>query len=143
MSFRQLHFKFGVLLFSRTKLEPFSALSFLVFRCFAKTACNVGRNNREHLAQVLSERAHEVGICFVIFFSRGHDTELWTVSIYMRSTEEAFFMTTILLKGLTTVPGICQSPGRPRLIFHVVAHFELGFLRSIFYQYILSLSFMT
>ena len=33
---------FGVLLFPRPKIEPFSALLFLVFGCFVKTVCNAG-----------------------------------------------------------------------------------------------------
>ena len=44
---------------------------------------------------------------------------------------------TTLLKGrnlshfLLQVPGISQSPGRPRFIFHVAGHFELCFFYSI------------
>ena len=55
--------KFWVLFFSRPEIEPFSALQFLVFGCYAKTACNVRENNREHLSQILSERANGVGNC--------------------------------------------------------------------------------
>ena len=50
VNFRQLHSKIWGHFFFSAKLEPFSALSFLVFGCFAKTTCNVGGNNREHLA---------------------------------------------------------------------------------------------
>ena len=41
--------RFG-LIFLGQNIEPFSAISFLVSGYFAKTACNVGRNNREHLS---------------------------------------------------------------------------------------------
>ena len=36
-----------------------------------------------------------------------------------------------LLAFLIRAPSLCQSPGRPRFIFYVVAHFELCFLHSV------------
>ena len=39
------------------------------------------------------------------------------------------------------MPGICQSPGRSRVIFHVVAHFELCFVHSNSYSFAQSASF--
>ena len=58
----------------------------------------------------------------------------------MHSTE-AVFMTTTLLKCcnfshfLLQLPSTCQSPGRPRFIFHTIAHFELCFLRTMSYSF--------
>ena len=66
--------KFGVLFLLGQKLNRFQPCSFLFLDVSKKNACNVGGNNREHLPYILSERAHGVGICFVIFFSMGDDT---------------------------------------------------------------------
>ena len=74
--------EFGVLFLSWPKIEPASALVFLVFGCFVKTAYNMGGNNREYLSKILSERAHGVSICFVIFFSRGDDIVYYGPSAY-------------------------------------------------------------
>ena len=79
------------------KLNRFQPDHLLFFGTFAKTAPNVGGNNREHLSYILSEWAYGVGMCFVIFFSRGDDTANCGPSAYAHT--EAVFMTTILLKG--------------------------------------------
>ena len=56
------------------KIKPFPALSFILQGFFAQTTCNVRGNDREHLSLILSERAHGVGINFMIFCGRGDDT---------------------------------------------------------------------
>ena len=50
-------------------MELVSAILFLVVGCFAKTACDMRRNDREHLSQIMSEGGHGVGIS-----SSGDDT---------------------------------------------------------------------
>ena len=65
---------------------------------------------------------------------------LWTVDRQHMHRTTAVFMTqqcrnAVTLRILTAaVPGICQSPGRPRFIFRV-AHFELCFSYSISYLF--------
>ena len=66
--------KFGVIS-SRPKIEPFSDSLFLVFECFAKTACNVGGNNREPLIDI--EQTGPRGR-LLWYFSAGEMT-LWNV----------------------------------------------------------------
>ena len=87
----------------REQIDPKYRLShysliFLVFRCFSKTANNVGGNNREHLSDILSKRAHGVIhlFCYIVQQGRWHCCwKLWTVSICIA----AVFMTTTPSKG--------------------------------------------
>ena len=93
-------------------------------------SCNVVGSKREYLSYKLSQRAHGVGNCDI--FQKGIllIIALWTVDRQHMHCTSAVFMTTTPLKCsfpisyCCTVPGICQSPGRPRFIFHAVAHFE-------------------
>ena len=95
VSFRQLRLKvWGLTFFLGSKIEPFSALLFVVFRCFATNACNVGGNSRAPLIDI--ERTSPRGRH--LWFCSAGEMALWTVDRQHMHSTAALFMTT-LLKG--------------------------------------------